>query len=84
MLKYYWNQTIYFDLIQGSNLSKPPEFITEVKLNILDVYKGKSLCDRLSCDVEPMTIFYTKDGEVVEQSTMCDRPHIVEKLKSLL
>ncbi|MCK5675249.1 MAG: pyridine nucleotide-disulfide oxidoreductase, partial [Spirochaetales bacterium] len=60
------------------------EFITDVKLNILDVYKGKSLCDRLSCDVEPMTIFYTKDGEVLEQSTMCDRPHIIEKLKSLL
>ena len=60
------------------------EFIDTVKLNILDVYKGKSLCERLSCDVEPMTIFYTKDGEVVEQSTMCDRPHITEKLKSLL
>ena len=60
------------------------EFITDVKLNILDVYKGKSLCDRLSCDVEPMTIFYTKDGEVVEQSTLCDRPHIIEKLKLLL
>ncbi len=60
------------------------EFITDVKLNILDVYKGKSLCDRLACDVEPMTIFYTKDGEVIEQSSQCDRPHITEKLKSLL
>jgi hypothetical protein len=28
--KYYWNQTIYFDLIQGSNLSSL-EFIKEVK-----------------------------------------------------
>jgi thioredoxin reductase (NADPH) len=60
------------------------EFISDVKLNILDVYKGKSLCDRLSCDAEPMTIFYTKDGDVVEQSSMCDKPHIIEKIKSLL
>ncbi|MEA1910714.1 MAG: FAD-dependent oxidoreductase [Spirochaetota bacterium] len=60
------------------------EFNGKVKLNLLDAYKGKSLCERLSCDVEPMTIFYTKDGEVVEQSTNSDRPHIIEKLKSLL
>lgn len=31
MFKYYWDQTIYFDLIQGSNLAKPPEMLTEVK-----------------------------------------------------
>lgn len=30
-LKYYWNQTIFFDLIQGSNLQKPPEVVTAVK-----------------------------------------------------
>ena len=23
-LKYYWNQTIYFDLIQSPNIKKPP------------------------------------------------------------
>ena len=23
-IKYYWNQTIYFDLVQGSNPTKPP------------------------------------------------------------
>ncbi|MCD6397056.1 MAG: FAD-dependent oxidoreductase [Spirochaetaceae bacterium] len=60
------------------------EFDGKVKLSLLDIYKGKSLCERLSCDAEPMTIFYTKDGEVVEQSRDSDRPHIVEKLKSLL
>jgi hypothetical protein len=38
MFKYYWNQTIYFDLIQGSNLSKPPEFIKEVKKEIEKYY----------------------------------------------
>jgi hypothetical protein len=38
MFKYYWNQTIYFDLIQGSNVSKPPEFIKEVKKEIEKYY----------------------------------------------
>ncbi|RKX92623.1 MAG: pyridine nucleotide-disulfide oxidoreductase, partial [Spirochaetes bacterium] len=60
------------------------EFDGKVKLNVLDIYKGRSLCERLSCDAEPMNIFYTKDGEVVEQSDQCDRPHIIEKLKSLI
>lgn len=36
--KYYWNQTIYFDLIQGSNLSKPPEVITLVKKEITNYF----------------------------------------------
>ncbi|NPA44453.1 MAG: HNH endonuclease [Chlorobi bacterium] len=40
IFKYYWNQTIYFDLIQGSNISKPPEFITEVKKQI-EIYYQK-------------------------------------------
>ncbi len=60
------------------------EFIDTVKLNTLDVYKGKSLCERLSCDAEPMTIFYTENGVVVEQSRNCDKPHIIAKLKSLI
>lgn len=38
IFKYYWNQTIYFDLIQGSNVSKPPEFVTEVKKSIEQYY----------------------------------------------
>jgi hypothetical protein len=36
-LKYYWNQTIYFDLIQSPNLKKPPEIITFTK-NLIDAY----------------------------------------------
>lgn len=36
-LKYYWNQTIFFDLIQGSNLHKPPEVVTTIK-NLIEVY----------------------------------------------
>jgi hypothetical protein len=38
MFKYYWNQTIYFNLIQGSNLSKPPVFISIVKDEIEKYY----------------------------------------------
>jgi hypothetical protein len=39
IFKYYWNQTIYFDLNQGSNISKPPEYITEVKKQIQIYYE---------------------------------------------
>lgn len=38
MFKYYWNQTIYFNLVQGSNLSKPPVFISIVKTEIEKFY----------------------------------------------
>ncbi len=30
-LKYYWNQTIFFDLVQGSNPKKPPIILSLVK-----------------------------------------------------
>jgi len=60
------------------------EFNGNIKLNVLDLYKGRSLCERLSCDAKPMSIFYTKNGEIVEQSSLCDKPHIIEKLKFLL
>lgn len=38
ILKYYWNQTIYFNLIQGSNLSKIPEILTITKKLIDDYF----------------------------------------------
>ncbi len=56
----------------------------QVKLSIIDQYKGQRLCDRLACDVDPMTIFYTKDGEVVEISSECDRPSIYRMLNKLV
>lgn len=56
----------------------------QVKLSIIDQYKGQRLCDRLACDVDPMTIFYTKDGEVVEISSECDRPSIFGMLNKLV
>jgi len=60
------------------------EFDHKIKLNLIDIYKGRSLCDRLDCTASPMTIFYTKNGDVVDGSMDCSKPAIVEKLKSLL
>ncbi|MFP4180631.1 MAG: NAD(P)/FAD-dependent oxidoreductase [Spirochaetaceae bacterium] len=60
------------------------EYDGEVKLNVIDLYKGRTLCDRLSCDVEPMTIFYTKDGEVAAMSTDCSVPAVKKKLNELI
>ena len=56
----------------------------KINLNIIDLYKGKRLCDRLACDVEPMTIFYTKNGEVVEISNDCAKQQVSAKLASLV
>ena len=60
------------------------EYEDKVKLNVIDLYKGKSLCDRLSCDVEPMTIFYTVDGEVASVSTDCSVPAVKKQLEELI
>ena len=37
MLQYYWNQTIYFNLFQGSNLKKQPEILTHTK-QLIEAY----------------------------------------------
>ena len=37
-IKYYWNQTIFFDLIQGSNLVETPLILQYVKKLINDYY----------------------------------------------
>ena len=52
MFKYYWNQTIFFDLQQSPNPNKPPKFITYVKDQI-EYYKKQfgnkpELYDRIS------------------------------------
>lgn len=39
-LKYYWNQTIYFNLTQGSSLKKIPEALKYTK-NLIDLYYAK-------------------------------------------
>ena len=40
MFKYYWNQTIFFDLQQSPNPIKPPELYTYVK-EIIDKYQNE-------------------------------------------
>lgn len=40
-LKYYWNQTIFFDLIQGSNPNKPPVIVSCVK-KLINSYYSKT------------------------------------------
>jgi hypothetical protein len=40
MFKYYWNQTIFFDLQQSPNPNKPPVFISYVK-NKIDDYQSE-------------------------------------------
>jgi len=55
-----------------------------VKLNLIDIYKGKKLCDRLCPDVAPMTVCYTQKGELVETSKDCSQPGVTDKLKELI
>ena len=60
------------------------EFDGKVKLTSLDLYKGRSLCERLDCDIDPMTVFLTKNGKVVQKCTECVKPEIIAKLKELV
>lgn len=39
VIKYYWNQTIFFDLIQGSNINKPP-LILQLTKDLIKEYKN--------------------------------------------
>jgi thioredoxin reductase (NADPH) len=59
-------------------------FMGQVKLNVIDQYKGKSLCDRLGCDIEPMTTFYTKNGKVMDVCGQCDKKSIITRLNKLV
>ena len=40
VLKYYWEQTIYFNLIQGSNPNKPPKIVSLTK-ELIEKYQEK-------------------------------------------
>jgi len=59
-------------------------FSGRVKLSVIDLYKGRRLCDRLACDIAPLTMCYTQNGELVGTETASDRPHVAAKLKALL
>jgi 5-methylcytosine-specific restriction endonuclease McrA len=37
--KFYWNQTIYFNLVQGNNPSKPPAFVSIVRNDVKKYYE---------------------------------------------
>ncbi|MBU0956484.1 MAG: FAD-dependent oxidoreductase [Spirochaetes bacterium] len=59
-------------------------FNSQVKLNVIDIYKGRSLCNRIACDVDPMTIFFTKEGKVVGSCTKCDKKTVMMHLNKLV
>lgn len=68
IFKYYWNQTIYFDLIQGSNLSKPPEFITEIKNQINLYYKRNNTKKPIHFErVKDIELNYDKLIQILKQ-----------------
>lgn len=68
IFKYYWNQTIYFDLIQGSNISKPPEFITEIKNQINLYYKRNNTKQPIHFErVKSVEINYDKLIRILKQ-----------------
>jgi len=79
---------IYSAIDENSKLYLPTietiakSFGNKVKLNILDYYKGKSLCLRLGEDVVPQTILFIKNGEIVFKTEQISI--VEEKLKSLL
>ena len=52
MFKYYWNQTIFFNLQQSPNPNKPPEFISYVKKKI-DLYQKQPAW----CAIELLIVF---------------------------
>ncbi|WP_212751472.1 HNH endonuclease signature motif containing protein [Pseudoalteromonas sp. S2721] len=62
MLRNYWNQTIFFDLVQGSNPSKPPEFIKKVKylINSFYVIQGTQIPKRFELVEHLLDINYKK------------------------
>jgi len=69
MFKYYWNQTIFFDLQQSPNSKKPPLFITYVKRKIKD-YQNKfgyqpiefeRIEDKIDLDLEYLNTILRKD-----------------------
>ncbi len=72
------------------------EYKDKVKLNVIDAYKGESLCRMLgdACDnkgfckkfgqVNLPSVVYTKNGRIVEVSSNLTKDTVVNKLNSLL
>ena len=55
----------------------------KMKLNLIDFYKKECLCKRLGAEVEPMTVVYTKDGEVVKKEDYSSKASIISTLTEL-
>jgi hypothetical protein len=76
VIKYYWNQTIFFDLIQGSNPQKPPKILSLVK-SLIDIYYKESHTkqpirfERLDLD-GIMKKHYTKTIKMVKTTLKAD------------
>ena len=69
MLKYYWNQTLFFDLQQSPNPNKPPIFITYVK-DLITEYQNQygyqpkvfdRIEDKLNLDIKYLNSILKKD-----------------------
>jgi len=69
MFKYYWNQTIFFDLQQSPNPIKPPELYTYVK-EIIDKYQNEygfkpvlfdKIEDKIKVDINKLNKVLKKD-----------------------
>ncbi|KKI91800.1 HNH endonuclease [Bacillus sp. SA1-12] len=60
-LKYYWNQTIYFDLIQSPNLKKPPEIISFTKELIKEFFNKKGTVQPIRFEKIDFTVYKLTD-----------------------
>ena len=69
IFKYYWNQTIFFNLVQGSNPNKPPEIYQLVK-NQIEEYQFKNnhqpiffnrIRNKINIDIDKINRILKKD-----------------------
>ena len=69
IFKYYWNQTIFFNLVQGSNPNKPPEIYQLVK-NQIQEYQFKNnhqpiffnrIRNKINIDIDKINRILKKD-----------------------
>lgn len=73
VLKYYWEQTIYFDMIQGSNPNKPPKIIQLTK-ELIQIYQERTKSR------QPIKFYKSNVDYILEK----DYKTIVKKIVSAL
>ncbi|MDM5283804.1 HNH endonuclease domain-containing protein [Peribacillus frigoritolerans] len=70
-VKYYWNQTIHFNLIQGSNIKKPPEIISYIKELISLFFKRKQSLQPIRFEkMDFNTIGLSREYEITIKNTV--------------